>query len=86
MVRHIETGVKDILEDPDPTKSARLVLVAENADPQEVEERAKAAEGEVIQKLPGGVYTAEIPENRIDTICEGDLIDSISLDDRLQLA
>lgn len=86
MARHIGTEVRKILEEPDPTRSASLVLVAEEADLNEVTERVKAAEGEVTRSLPDGVFIAEVPENKVEIICEGDLLDSISLDGRLQLA
>lgn len=86
MARDIGEGVKDILENPDPTKSASLVLVAEGATSEEVEERVKIADGEIRRELPSGVFIAEVSEDKIGELCEGDVIDSISLDERLQLA
>lgn len=86
MARYIGGEVRKILKDPDPTKSARLVLVAEEVDPNEIEERVEAAEGTITRRLPNGITIVEVPERNVEIICEEDLIESVSLDGRLQLA
>lgn len=86
MARHIETGVREIMDNPDPTKSANLVIVAESTTPEEIDERVTEAGGEITEMLPGGVFIAEIPEPRVGALSECECIDSISINGRLELA
>lgn len=86
MARHVSAEVEDIVENPDHSKCASLVIVAENVSAMEIKERVSEADGEIDKELPGGVYMAEVPEARVESLCGGDLIESISLNGTLRLA
>jgi hypothetical protein len=80
MARYVSPDVQTVIDDPAPAETVRVSVVA-NGD---LRERIRDHDGEFLQQLPSGVVVAPLPQSRLDTFCQTDDIETISLTDRMR--
>lgn len=85
MARFIQQEVSAIRDNPHEDESVELVLGVEKGTSENVEQRVKDLNGEVVEELPFSSLLVEMPENKVDSICTTPGIESVELDTGMEV-
>ena len=83
MARYVTPEIEDIRENPQPGKNIDLALVVSDGSISEIKKRVNRHNGNIERHLPSDVLIINLPEQKLDSFCQTEQLESVSSPKRM---